>query len=82
LVLLGTVSLGFYLFHLAVMGNVQEWLAPSGTSSAFYGSLPAVFGLTFVLSIALAFLSYYLVEKPFLRLKDRPLVRRRPSVDA
>ena len=30
LVLLGTVSLGFYLFHLAVMANVQEWLAPDG----------------------------------------------------
>ncbi len=40
LVMLGTVSLGFYLFHLAIMSNVQEWLAPSGTSSAFYGSLP------------------------------------------
>ncbi len=73
LVLLGTVSLGFYLFHLAVMGNVQEWLAPSGTSSDFYGSLPVVFSLTFVLSIGLAFLSYYLVEKPFLRLKDRSI---------
>ena len=48
LVLLGTVSLGFYLFHLAVMTNVQEWLAPDGTSSVFYGSLPAVFSLTFV----------------------------------
>ena len=48
LVLLGTVSLGFYLFHLAVMSNVQEWLAPAGTSSVFYGSLPAVFSLTFV----------------------------------
>jgi peptidoglycan/LPS O-acetylase OafA/YrhL len=82
LVLLGTVSLGFYLFHLAVMTNVQEWLAPEGTSSIFYGSLPAVFGLTFVGAIALAFLSYYLVEKPFLRLKDKPfssLWRRAPA---
>jgi peptidoglycan/LPS O-acetylase OafA/YrhL len=84
LVLLGTVSLGFYLFHLAVMSNVQEWLAPDGTSSVFYGSLPAVFGLTFVGAVALAFLSYYLVEKPFLRLKDRPLTSlwRRPAVEA
>jgi peptidoglycan/LPS O-acetylase OafA/YrhL len=84
LVLLGTVSLGFYLFHLAVMANVQEWLAPSGTSSAFYGSLPAVFALTFVGAIALAFLSYYLVEKPFLRLKDKPLSSfwHKPAVDA
>jgi peptidoglycan/LPS O-acetylase OafA/YrhL len=72
LVMLGTVSLGVYLFHLAVMTNVQEWLAPAGTSSAFYGSLPAVFSLTFVGAVALAFLSYYLVERPFLRLKDRP----------
>jgi peptidoglycan/LPS O-acetylase OafA/YrhL len=73
LVLLGTVSLGFYLFQLAVMANVQEWLAPDGTSSAFYGSLPVVFTLTFFGAIALAFLSYYLVERPCLRLKDGPV---------
>jgi peptidoglycan/LPS O-acetylase OafA/YrhL len=82
LVLLGTVSLGFYLFQLAVMSNVQDWLAPEGTSSAFYGSLPAVFTLTFVCAIALAFLSYYLVERPCLRLKNRSLsalVRRAPE---
>ncbi len=84
LVMLGTVSLGFYLFHLAVMSNVQGWLAPAGTSSVFYGSLPAVFGLTFVCSIALAFLSYYIVEKPFLRLKDTPVsaLWRRSTVGA
>ena len=52
LVYLGTVSLGFYLFHLALMTNIQEWLAPAGTSGAFYGSLPTVFSLTFVASIA------------------------------
>jgi peptidoglycan/LPS O-acetylase OafA/YrhL len=84
LVLLGTVSLGFYLFHLAVMTNVQDWLAPEGTSSIFYGSLPAVFSLTFVVAIALAFLSYYLVERPFLRLKDHSLTSRgrRPPAKA
>ena len=43
LVYLGTVSLGFYLFHLALMTNIQEWLAPAGTSGDFYGSLPTVF---------------------------------------
>ena len=73
LVFLGTISLGFYLFHLALLFNVQDWLAPSGESGAFYGSLPTVFGLTFVLSIAFAAISYYLVERPFLRLKDKPL---------
>ena len=70
---LGTISLGFYLFHLALMFNVQDWLAPEGQSGDFYGSLPTVFGLTFVLSIAFAAISYYLVERPFLRLKDKPL---------
>jgi peptidoglycan/LPS O-acetylase OafA/YrhL len=61
---------------------VQEWLAPEGTSSAFYGSLPAVFTLTFVGAIALALLSYYVVERPCLKLKDRPvssLWRRTPA---
>ena len=48
LVYLGTISLGFYLFHLALMTNIQEWLAPDGTSGDFYGSLPTVFSLTFV----------------------------------
>ncbi|HXY92577.1 MAG TPA: acyltransferase [Acidimicrobiia bacterium] len=81
LVFLGTVSLGFYLFHLAVMRNVQEWLSPTGTAF-FNGSLPTVFGLTFVLSIALAGVSYFAVERPFLRLKDRRLGsiwRREPA---
>ena len=70
---LGTISLGFYLFHLALMTNIQEWLAPDGTSGDFYGSLPTVFLLTFVASIAAASVSYLLIERPFLRLKDRPL---------
>ena len=70
---LGTISLGFYLFHLAVLTNVQDWLAPDGESGDFYGSLPTVFAITFVLSIACAAVSYYLVERQFLRLKDKPL---------
>ncbi len=73
LVYLGTISLGFYLFHLALMTNIQEWLAPAGTSGDFYGSLPTVFLLTFLASIAAASVSYLLIERPFLRLKDRPL---------
>jgi peptidoglycan/LPS O-acetylase OafA/YrhL len=81
LVFLGTVSLGFYLFHLALMTNIQDWLAPGG-NGAFYGSLPTIFALTFVASIAAASASYLLVERPFLRLKDRRLGsiwRREPA---
>jgi peptidoglycan/LPS O-acetylase OafA/YrhL len=76
LVFLGTISLGFYLFHLALLFSVQDWLAPEGESGAFYGSLPTVFGLTFVLSILFAAVSYYLVEKPFLRFKDGSIAGR------
>ena len=77
LVLLGTVSLGFYLFHLAFLGKAQEWLGVGD----FGGSLPTVFAITFVCSVGLAFVSYYVVERPFLRLKDRSfrsLWRREP----
>jgi peptidoglycan/LPS O-acetylase OafA/YrhL len=41
-----------------------------------------VFFLTFVASIAAASVSYLAVERPFLRLKDRPLrsaLRREPA---
>jgi peptidoglycan/LPS O-acetylase OafA/YrhL len=81
LVFLGTVSLGFYLFHLALMTNIQDWLAPDG-DGAFYGSLPTIFFLTFLASIGAASLSYLGVEKPFLRLKDRgigSIWRREPA---
>jgi peptidoglycan/LPS O-acetylase OafA/YrhL len=84
LVYLGTISLGFYLFHLALMTNIQEWLDPSNGrfDGDFYGSLPTVFFLTFAASIAAASVSYLLVERPFLRLKDRQLLsvfRREPA---
>jgi len=78
LVLLGTVSLGFYLFHLALLRKAQEWTGVG----AFGGNLPTIFAITFVCSISLALVSYYLVERPFLQLKDRPLrslwIRRHP----
>jgi len=77
LVLLGTVSLGFYLFHLAFLGQAQEWLGVGD----FGGSLPTVFAITFVCSVGMAFVSYYVVERPFLGLKDRSfrsLWRREP----
>jgi peptidoglycan/LPS O-acetylase OafA/YrhL len=54
------------------MTNIQDWLAPDG-DGAFYGSLPTIFFLTFVASIAAASVSYLAVERPFLRLKDRRL---------
>lgn len=64
----GLVSFGIYLYHFAVMKKVDEWLggpldAPLGVRLATYAAL-GVLGATL-----LASLSYYLVERPALRLK-------------
>lgn len=68
-VYLGTVSYGFYLWHMAFIGQVQGWIG----AGDFEGSFPVVYGLVFACSLAAATVSYYVVERPFLLLKDRPL---------
>lgn len=55
---LGLISYGIFLWHLAIGQELgAEW-----------GWLPTLFG-TLVLSVAVAAASYYLVERPILRLK-------------
>jgi peptidoglycan/LPS O-acetylase OafA/YrhL len=80
LVFLGTVSLGFYLFHLAFLHLAEDWT----DAPPFGGSFVKIFVITFVCSIAAAIVSYFVVEKPFLRLKDRSIrsLWRRQAVDA
>jgi peptidoglycan/LPS O-acetylase OafA/YrhL len=65
---LGLISFGMYLYHLAVIRQVDTWLgspmdAPLGIRIATY----ALLGL--VGAVLIASLSYYLVERPALRLK-------------
>ncbi len=69
LVFLGTVSYGFYLFHLAVLEKVQDAVG----AGPFQGSFWQITALTFAGSLVLASVSFYLVERPFLLLKDRRL---------
>jgi peptidoglycan/LPS O-acetylase OafA/YrhL len=62
----GLVSYGIFLYHHTIAGYLSEkgatdWI-PGG---AFFGLVSATFAIT----IVVAALSYYLVEKPFLRLK-------------
>ena len=72
----GAISYGFYLWHLALLGRAEEWT----DSQAFHGSFLKLWLLTLALSTAAGALSHYLVERPFLELKDRPLGGRgRPS---
>jgi peptidoglycan/LPS O-acetylase OafA/YrhL len=66
---LGLVSYGIYLYHLAIVNKVQRWLGaslPSGFAAHFFVYLV----LAFLGATALASASYYLVERPALRLRN------------
>ena len=65
LVYLGTVSYGIYLWHFAVLDQLGHWHFDdvAGRSTAVW------FAVTMTAATAIATLSYYLIERPFLRLK-------------
>src|SRR3954471_3733418 len=62
LALVGVASYSLYLWHLPLVESVGRHVSIG---------LPAMFGIAVPLSIALAFVSYRLVEAPFLRLRRR-----------
>lgn len=64
---LGLISYGFYLWHV----TIAYYLGFGGAE----GSFGAVLLLTVAISIPLAAASYYLLERPLMRLKSRPLRR-------
>jgi peptidoglycan/LPS O-acetylase OafA/YrhL len=57
LLFVGLISYSLFLYHVAVLEQVERWDLPAGTPIALAGSL------------AVAALSYYVVERPALRLK-------------
>jgi peptidoglycan/LPS O-acetylase OafA/YrhL len=65
---LGLISYAIYLYHLAVLKQVDRWLG--GPMDAALGvRLLTYLALGFLITVAIASLSYYLVERPALRLK-------------
>ncbi|MCO6509296.1 MAG: acyltransferase [Aridibacter famidurans] len=64
LVWIGQISYGIYLWHFPVI---------EGTKKFFEGAMPPVFlaAAGVLMSVAVAAVSYYLLELPFLRLKRR-----------
>ena len=65
---LGLISFGMYLYHLAVIRQVDDWLgSPLDASLGVRVAVYAALGLIGATAIASA--SYYVVERPSLRLK-------------
>jgi peptidoglycan/LPS O-acetylase OafA/YrhL len=74
MVYLGTISYGIYLWHQAFLEKVHQWggwKKPLPSGPFLEHLIP-----TLVLTIIVASLSWYLVERPLLRIKDRPLFGR------
>lgn len=68
---LGLISYGIYLWH----GPIVEKIAATHLLTSMHGAArPLVLGvLTAAVTVPCAALSYYGVERPLLRLKERPL---------
>lgn len=68
---LGTVSLGFYLWHKAWLVQAERWTG----ARAFQGSFITLWLVSLAGGLACGVASYWLVERPFLR-------RKRPAVSS
>ena len=63
---LGEISYGIFCVHLIVLHSVFR----RTDYGAFQGHFIQVFGLTLAGSILLATLTYYVIERPVMRLRD------------
>ena len=70
---LGLISYGIYIWHELWITEYRYYTG----GQLFHQSFLKMTIIDVVLTVATASLSYYLVERPFLKLKDRPL---RPTV--
>jgi peptidoglycan/LPS O-acetylase OafA/YrhL len=76
----GTISYSFYLWHYAVIAQQARWWGrvPDGLLEWTLWTATALAG-----SVAIGSLGYFLIEKPFMRLKRLvPAGPRAPQVDA
>jgi peptidoglycan/LPS O-acetylase OafA/YrhL len=78
MVFLGTISYGVYLWHEGWLAKWMEWTGRPTVADLLTGrahlaasTFPLIMVLTVAGAIVCATLSYYLVERPVLRLKDR-----------
>jgi peptidoglycan/LPS O-acetylase OafA/YrhL len=75
---LGLVSYGIFLYHYPIANALSGGMGSGGDSTTkFLWLAPA----TITIAIAGGALSYYLVERPVLRFKERRLARRAPALE-
>jgi peptidoglycan/LPS O-acetylase OafA/YrhL len=81
LIYFGKVSYGLYVFHPWAVGIakiISAELFPGATAGSVVSSM-SIIGFSFVVVLLMASTSYYILESPFLRLKDRfAIVHSRP----
>jgi peptidoglycan/LPS O-acetylase OafA/YrhL len=65
---LGLISYGVFLYQIAVLGKLSGW---GLHDTVAHISFPIYFSLALAGSVACAAASYYLLERPLLRFKDR-----------
>jgi peptidoglycan/LPS O-acetylase OafA/YrhL len=61
------ISYGIYLWHLGVLAQLDRW----GFESLAHRNTVVWFAAAMAISVVLASASYYVVERPFLKLKPR-----------
>jgi len=76
--LLGEISYGIFLWHLAILEGVMRL---TGTP-LFHGSWLLILALTMGLTIPVAWASYRFVERPLMRWRPRPVAVPRPRASA
>lgn len=75
---LGKISYGLYMYHMACLGLFHYFLKVE--DSNYWIWISASFILPLVVTIIISALSYAVIEKPFLRLKERfAIVLSRPA---
>jgi peptidoglycan/LPS O-acetylase OafA/YrhL len=68
----GAISLGFYLFHVAFLSRAEDWTG----GDPFRANYIAIVAVALPLTLIAANFSYYVIERPFMRLKSGTFSRR------
>ena len=66
---LGKISYGLYMYHLIVMYLIFDWM--NGWEQSGYWMAPVYLLMSLIFTIGVASFSYYLIERPLLKMKPK-----------